>query len=135
MEFGLVVHKALEQMDTGVIAQSALSESDRKRATQMVERGLRSDLLRRAQKAEQVYRELQFSLMTDAGLMEGKIDLLFCEHGKWTLVDYKTDARVEVERYVEQVRAYESALKQVAAITLAGKLLFFLGSETIKRVD
>jgi ATP-dependent exoDNAse (exonuclease V) beta subunit len=60
---------------------------------------------------------------------------LFCEKGKWVLVDYKTDARVEVERYRLQIRAYESALKQVAGIALAEKLLFFLATEKIERVD
>ena len=134
MDFGIVVHEALEQMNTDAITRSVLSEADKKRATQMVGRALQSELLKRAQKAEQVYREIPFSLMTDDGLMDGKIDLLFCEKGKWTIVDYKTDARVDVKRYVGQLRAYESALKQVAGITLAEKLLFFLGSETIKQV-
>jgi ATP-dependent exoDNAse (exonuclease V) beta subunit len=101
----------------------------------MVERALRSDLLKRAQQAEQVYRELPFTLMTADGLMEGKIDLLFCEKGKWVLVDYKTDAQVDVKRYVEQMRAYESALKQMVGISLAEKLLFFLASGTVEQVD
>ena len=135
MDFGIVVHEALEQMNTDAITRSVLSEADKKRATQTVGRALQSELLKRAQKAEQVYREIPFSLMTNDGLMDGKIDLLFCEKGKWTLVDYKTDARVDVKRYVGQMRAYESALKQVAGIALAEKLLFFLGSETIKQVD
>jgi ATP-dependent exoDNAse (exonuclease V) beta subunit len=50
------------------------------------------------------------------------------------LVDYKTDTRVAVEKYAEQLRAYEDALQQVAGITLAQKLLFFLASETVKQV-
>jgi ATP-dependent exoDNAse (exonuclease V) beta subunit len=50
------------------------------------------------------------------------------------LVDYKTDARVEVEKYAEQLRAYEAALKQVAGIDLARKLLFFLVNGTVKQV-
>ena len=135
LEFGSLVHEALEQMNPEVIARSPLSDADKKGATQMVERALRSDLLKRAQRAEQVYRELPFTLMTENGLMEGKIDLLFCEKGKWTLVDYKTDARVEPERYIEQLRAYEAALKQVAGVRVAEKLLFFLGTGTIKQVD
>jgi ATP-dependent helicase/nuclease subunit A len=135
MEFGAVVHEALEQMTTDGIGRSALGDAEKRRATQMVEHALRSDLLRRAQQAEQVYRELPFTLVMDGGLMEGKIDLLFCEKGKWVLVDYKTDARVEVERYRLQIRAYESALKQVAGIALAEKLLFFLATEKIERVD
>jgi ATP-dependent exoDNAse (exonuclease V) beta subunit len=128
MEFGRVVHEALERMGTDVITRSALSDTDKKRATQMVEGALRSDLLKCAQRAGQVYRELPFTLMTDDGLMEGKIDLLFCERGKWVLVDYKTDARPEPERYREQMRAYQQALHHVAGLTAVEPLLFFLAT-------
>jgi ATP-dependent exoDNAse (exonuclease V) beta subunit len=136
MDFGSAVHAALEQMNANVIAASKLNATDRRRATEIVERALKSDLLARANGAEQVYRELPFALATDDGLMEGKIDLLFCKRGKWTLVDYKTDARVEPERYSEQLRAYEKALKQVAGIELTEKLLFFLvEGKIIKAVE
>jgi ATP-dependent helicase/nuclease subunit A len=128
MEFGRVVHEALERMSTDVVTRSALSDTDKKRATQMVERALCSDLLKCAQRAGQVYRELPFTLMTDDGLMEGKIDLLFCEHGKWTVVDYKTDARPEPERYREQMRAYQQALHHVADLAAVEPLLFFLAT-------
>jgi len=135
LDFGSVVHDALEQMNTEAIARSNLSEADKRRAVEMVERALKSELLARARKANEVYRELPFTITTDDGLMEGKIDLLFCDHGKWTLVDYKTDARIEVERYAAQLRAYEAALKRVAGIALAQKLLFFLGHGTVQQVD
>jgi ATP-dependent exoDNAse (exonuclease V) beta subunit len=62
------------------------------------------------------------------------LHLLFCEKGKWVLVDYKTDAQVEVKRYVEQVRAYESALKRAVWISLAEKAQFFLASGTVEQV-
>jgi ATP-dependent helicase/nuclease subunit A len=135
MEFGSVVHTALEQMNADAIAESNLSDDDRRRAMEMVNRALKSELFARARKAEQVYRELPFTVLSGDGLMEGKIDLLFCERGKWVLVDYKTDAHIDMERYTEQMRAYATALKQVAGITLSQKLLFFLANETVKQVD
>ena len=135
MEFGSVVHEALEKVDASVITASGLGDPEKKRAIQMLERALDSDLIKRARRADEVYRELPFTLVTDDGLMEGKIDLLFREEGKWVLVDYKTDARVEAERYVAQIHAYESALKQVAGITVAEKLLFFLATGTVEPVD
>ena len=134
MDFGVVVHAALEQMNTNVIAASKLSDADKQRATEMVKRTLESELFAQVRQAEQVYRELPFMVVTKDGLMEGKIDLLFCEKGKWVLVDYKTDAHVDTERYAEQLRAYESALKQVAGIARAEKLLFFLATGTVKQV-
>jgi ATP-dependent helicase/nuclease subunit A len=135
MEFGSVVHAALEQMNTDLIAASKLSDADKQRATAMVQRALQSELFAQVGQAERVYRELPFTVATKDGLMEGKIDLLFCEKGKWTLVDYKTDACVEVERYAGQLRAYEGALKQIAGITLAQKLLFLVATGMVKQVD
>ena len=135
MDFGLVVHDALEQMSAGVIATSKLSDDEKRRATDIVDKTLKSELLARVGNADEVYRELPFTLPTDKGSMEGKVDLLFREGRRWVLVDYKTDARVEPERYVEQLRAYEAALKQIAGITVAEKLLFFLSSGTVKAVN
>ena len=146
MGFGVVVHEALEALDLKAaaaqqrrqierfIAQSGLSDEEKRRAVGMVGAAIGSELLARVRQAEQVYRELPFTHVVEEGLMEGKIDLLFCEKGRWVLVDYKTDTRVAVEKYAEQLRAYEVALQQVAGIALAQKLLFFLASETVKQV-
>ena len=146
MDFGTAVHDALEAFDWKAgpaqqrkqieqyIGQTGLNEADKRRAVDMIGGALGSELLARARKAEQVYRELPFTQVTDDGLMDGKIDLLFCENGNWVLVDYKTDARVEVEKYAGQLRAYEAALKQVAGIALAQKMLFFLTTGTVKQV-
>ena len=113
MELGVVVHAALERMDaTGLPAE----------ARQWVERALQSDLLKRVGRADEVYRELPFS----AGTLEGKIDLLFREGEKWVLVDYKTDAAPDAERYRAQMQAYATALQQVAGIAVSEQWLFFL---------
>jgi ATP-dependent helicase/nuclease subunit A len=147
MEIGSVVHGALEMVDlaaTGAqqraqierfISQTCLSDGEKRRAASLVGRALDSELMARVRRAEQVYRELPFTQVISNGLMEGKIDLLFCEHGRWVMVDYKTDARTEAEPYIRQLRAYEAALQQVAGISLAEKWLFFLVSGTTKEVS
>jgi len=146
MDFGIVVHGALEAFDWKAVATqqrkqieqyiglTGLNDADKRRAIDMIGGALGSEVLTRAGRAEQVYRELPFTQASDEGLMDGKIDLLFCENGNWVLVDYKTDARVEVEKYAGQLRAYEAALKQVAGIALAQKMLFFLATGTVKQV-
>jgi len=113
MELGVVVHEALERMDATGLPDEA---------RQWVERALRSDLLKRVGRADEVYRELPFA----AGTLEGKIDLLFREGNKWVLVDYKTDAQPDAERYRAQMQAYVTALQQVAGIAVAEQWLFFL---------
>ena len=113
MELGVVVHEALERMDATGLPDEA---------RQWVERALRSDLLKRVGQADEVYRELPVT----AGTLEGKIDLLFREGKKWVLVDYKTDAQPDAERYRAQMQAYATALRQVAGIAVAEQWLFFL---------
>jgi ATP-dependent helicase/nuclease subunit A len=146
MDFGVAVHGALETVNLQAnvseqrpqieqfLAWTGLSDEDKRRAVEMVNNVVGSELLARARNAEQIYRELPFTQVLGEGLLEGKIDLLFCEKGQWVLVDYKTDTRVEVEKYAEQLRAYEAALKQVAGINLAQKLLFFLVNGTVEQV-
>ena len=118
MELGTLVHAALERMNVGELTG---------KAREMVERALQSDLLKRAGKAEEVYRELPFA----AGNLEGKIDLLFREGDRWVLVDFKTDARPDGERYRPQMQAYVTALRQVAGIAVAETWLFFLNTGDI----
>jgi len=121
IELGVVVHAALERMDaTGLEGK----------AQAMVERALKSELMARVKKADEVYRELPFMV----GGMEGKIDLLFREGKRWTLVDYKTDARPEVEKYRQQMRAYVESLQRVAGIEVAEVLLFFVATGEVKTV-
>ena len=115
MELGVQVHEALERGDTSSLTG---------KAKEMVERALRSELWKRAAKADEVYRELPFVV---AG-MEGKIDLLFREGTRWTLVDYKTDARPEPAKYRAQMGAYVEALAQVAGVRVAEVLLFYLAT-------
>ena len=113
MELGVRVHAALERMDATGLPEEARP---------WVERALESDLLKRVGRADEVYRELPFA----AGTLEGKIDLLFREGKKWVLVDYKTDAKTDAERYRAQMQAYATALQQVAGIAVAEQWLFFL---------
>ena len=113
MELGTLVHVALERMNADGLTGEA---------REMVERALQSELLKRAGQAEEIYRELPFA----AGTLEGKIDLLFREGNQWVLVDYKTDAQPDAERYRAQMQAYVGALRQVAGIAVAETWLFFL---------
>jgi ATP-dependent exoDNAse (exonuclease V) beta subunit len=118
MEFGVLVHEALERGDANGLTG---------KAKEMVERALQSDLLKRVAQADEVYRELPF--VVDG--MEGKIDLLFREGQRWTLVDYKTDARPEPEKYRAQMVAYCDALRQVAGVEVAEVLLFYVATNEV----
>lgn len=150
MELGIVVHGALEMVDyrnsdaeqrrqaREFVASAGLSDTETARAGEMVENALRSELWGRVRRAEQVWRELPFALVLPGrndALLEGKLDLLFCENGAWVLVDFKTDSRVDAERYREQMSAYAQALAHVAGIRVAEKLLFYVATGTVVEVN
>lgn len=91
-----------------------------------------SPLYRRMVGASEVLREYAFSVERPAAdcfpalrdtpggaepvLIQGIADCLFCENGRWVLVDYKTDrVRTEselVERYRTQLHLYADALRE-----------------------
>ena len=93
---------------------------------------LRSQTAQRARNAQQLHREMQFTVAVPAGefaqnlpqfvadettVVIGKIDMLFVENGQAVIVDYKTD-RVKigeelVERYHSQLEYYEKALEMM----------------------
>jgi ATP-dependent exoDNAse (exonuclease V) beta subunit len=118
LELGVLVHEALERGDASGLTG---------KAKEMVECALRSALMQRVAQAAEVHRELPF--VVDG--MEGKIDLLFREGPRWTLVDYKTDARAEPEKYRAQMTAYCDALRRVAGVEVAEVLLFFVATNEV----
>jgi ATP-dependent exoDNAse (exonuclease V) beta subunit len=62
-------------------------------------------------------RRMGIAEPADLEVLEGTIDLaLQDDHGRWTVVDFKTDARVDADRervYQRQVRLYALALASV----------------------
>ena len=120
IEIGIAVHEALERGEAGTDPE----------VQELVRRARESDLWQRMERAETIYRELPFALPE----MDGKMDVLFREQGRWVLVDYKTDAQPDPAKYSAQMNAYAAALQQIAGLTVAEKLLFFLRTGTVVRV-
>ena len=102
-----------------------------------------SEVGRRVLRADRVMRELPFSLLCDAGeyfpggageelLLQGIIDCCIEEHGKLTIIDYKTDyvnynnLEEKINYYKGQVRTYAKAVRRLTGMPVAGMLLYFL---------
>ncbi|HLK66148.1 MAG TPA: UvrD-helicase domain-containing protein [Bryobacteraceae bacterium] len=68
------------------------------------------------------HRELPVLVrLEDGTLVDGRIDLAWCDGGSWTVVDYKTDRRQQ--RNVAQVQLYALALERVAGLPVRGIIL------------
>ncbi len=94
-------------------------------AASAVERALSHPVVRKAA-ASRCHRELPLTLHTDDGrLLEGIVDLAFVEDGRWTIVDFKTDAELGPKRahYERQLRWYAFALAQLTGQCAAAALL------------
>ncbi|MEQ1731698.1 MAG: 3'-5' exonuclease, partial [Vicinamibacterales bacterium] len=87
-------------------------------------------LLQRAAAAEargEARRECPVTLtVPDGTVLEGVVDLAFCEGSAWTVVDFKTDREISqagVERYSRQVALYAAAIARATGGTAVGYLL------------
>ncbi len=131
LDFGSVVHEVLEAADfsdpdvtraraVGICRRRQTPRPEQEELLAHVERAIRSPLLRRAAAADAVLRELPLTSIDDrqddrVTITEGVADLLFSERGRWTLVDYKSDASIPPER----LNAYRRQLRQYAAMLSA----------------
>jgi len=143
-QFGLFVHRLLQHVSlpdggnletVAALAQSEYSVSDDmcRAGVEFVRRALQSDLFTlRVARAEQLFRELPFTLHRNGIIMEGAMDLVFRENNGWVIVDFKTDsvssgecaARAAV--YREQASDYAAALTEITRERVNEVILYFL---------
>ena len=162
-EKGTAAHLVLQQID---LSRTETSEEIRKEISRLEEQRFltpeeaaavdpekirmffASDLGGRIRRAEKVWREFRFSLLSDIRelipgeeaeekvLLQGVIDCFFLEEGELILVDYKTD-RVEkeeeiqsrAEHYRRQLETYAGALRRIFGLPVKEKMLYFLRPE------
>ncbi|MEA3391670.1 MAG: PD-(D/E)XK nuclease family protein, partial [Candidatus Marinimicrobia bacterium] len=82
------------------------------------------------------YRELSLKawLKKDRDVVQvnGTLDLLYNESGRWVILDFKTDRSMgRLEAYKKQIRSYQWMMKQVYDIDASGKIFFVSLNETI----
>ena len=149
MAYGTLVHRVFELIDLRNPAsveeiaraeaqRAGLPQADADRAVADVRKVLATPLFaKRIAGAEELYREVPFTISTKEGLLEGTIDLVFTEGQKAIVVDFKTDIvessglKVAATRYRKQVSAYARAVQQATQLPVAEALLVFvhLGQE------
>ena len=149
--FGQAFHRIMELVDfsdtssPGPLAASVASELGIEDAGPELERlaaqALKSDLIARASRSPRCFREAPFVLPWEGSFIEGRIDLLFEEDGRWTLVDYKTDdvtearASEETEIYRPQAAVYVLALKKLGIECAGGIVLYFARPDVAMTID
>ncbi len=138
--FGALVHEVLARapLDSGASDIEALAESlgrilgnpedERKAAAAAVSRALAHPLLESARGAAILYRETPLVYREPAGrLIEGVPDIVFRGEGSdWTLVDFKTDLRLDIagDAHRSQVALYKIALEEATGIRAGAWLLY-----------
>jgi ATP-dependent helicase/nuclease subunit A len=141
--FGILVHEVLATTELDADEEhiraraKALgrvlgnSEEEIAAASEATLRALAHPLLRRAASASRkeglCHRESPIMLQTkDGSLVEGVMDLAFREGSQWTVVDFKTDIRIDIgqEVYRRQVALYTQALARASGMEARGVLLY-----------
>ena len=159
-ERGIAVHKVMQCMDhaKGLREEDVQTEIDRlcreghltpAQAKAVVPSTVcaffRSEVGQRVLHADEIWRELRFSLLcpvrdfypadTDEEvLLQGVVDCCIREGDTLTVIDYKTDGVTEdtiaqrAEHYAPQLRAYAKALERMMGLPVREGALFFLRS-------
>jgi ATP-dependent exoDNAse (exonuclease V) beta subunit len=138
--FGALVHEVLARAaldaapsDTEGLAESlgrilGNSEEERAAAASAVTRALAHPLLQKARAASVVFRETPLVYREPGGrLVEGVPDLVFRDgDSDWTLVDFKTDLRLDIAEALHrgQVALYGLALQEATGRPAVGWLLY-----------
>jgi ATP-dependent helicase/nuclease subunit A len=147
--FGTVVHRCIEAAGRRVplsreLVASFLVEAERptdeaQDVLDVVTSVLESDLWRRVQVSPEAYWEVPFALRTDGAeigvtpgqtVLDGVIDLVFREDGRWVLVDFKTDyvegdLQPYVDAYAPQLRMYTKAWQALSGQPASQAFLHF----------
>lgn len=109
-----------------------------------VESFIKSDIGRRAAKADRVYKETPFNIIKEIDgidtIIQGVIDCWFEEDGEYVLVDYKSDhiaGGVESirETYAGQLELYGEALEIIKGARVKEKYLYLLSGGVSVKVD
>ncbi len=142
--------QAQRMCDTGLLSQREMSAID----FEKTEGFLRSETALRARNAQQLHREMQFTIAVGADefatdlpafasnentVVIGKIDMLFVEDGQAVIVDYKTDRVKSLDalcvRYAPQLRMYARAATEILGIPVKEAVLYSIHLGQTVRVD
>lgn len=136
--FGTLVHAILRDVEFAAapaeIAQFAELNSrslgappeERDAARAAVESALKHPLIAAARAAERCHREYPVTLrLNDRRILDAVMDLAFFENGRWTIVDFKTDADLVEARaaYQRQLQWYAFAMRQLTGAPARAVLL------------
>jgi ATP-dependent helicase/nuclease subunit A len=148
--FGLAFHGVMERLDLsarGTLKMLCRIEAleysipgSAEKLEAMALRCLEHPLMERVKRAKRLFREVPFSVSLDGSLVEGTIDLLFEEEGRWVIVDYKTDdvfgesLEQRFQSYREQGLWYARAVREAAGCKVKEVAFFFVRSGEIRSI-
>jgi ATP-dependent helicase/nuclease subunit A len=105
-----------------------------------IEMFIKSDIGKRAARAEKLYKEAPFNIVKEIDgietIIQGVIDCYFEENGEYVLIDYKTDyipkgegiEKIK-EMYGGQVSLYAEALEIIRDVKVKEKYLYLFGRD------
>ena len=143
------VHRQLERMRRAQLITAAEAVLLR-RFSEQIERFFEGETAKRIRRSQRVYRELPFNLSVSARsvgkdadgdiIIQGIIDLLFEEDGKWVIVDYKSNFVTEenirglIEHYTVQMDLYRRAAEMISGRAVDECVLCFLRAGREERI-
>jgi ATP-dependent helicase/nuclease subunit A len=139
--WGSIVHKAVESACKGHserlkllsskwIVEAGLDQSHVYELEVLIEKFKKSSLWERIMKSEQKFFETTFAYESSGNVLNGVIDLIFKENGRWIIADYKTDNfeadKARKEAYLRQLGLYKTYWESITNEEVAETILYKL---------
>jgi len=115
----------LEALDKGFLNYEQAKSVNRK----MLAKFYTSEIAKRIANADEIMREIPFTVLEEIDgkkvAVQGVIDCVIREGSKYTVIDFKTDAVPDAQKYVKQLEYYAEAVKKVFAC-VPEKIVYFI---------
>ena len=115
----------LEALDKGFLNYEQAKSVNRK----MLAKFYTSEIAKRIANADEIMREIPFTELEEIDgkkvAVQGVIDCVIREGSKYTVIDFKTDAVPDAQKYVKQLEYYAEAVKKVFAC-VPEKIVYFI---------
>lgn len=146
------VEEIREQLDRMVLERFLTEKQAKAVSPEKLFRVFDGELGSLIREADQVFREVKFSILTEAEpyapeakgeklMLQGVTDCFLIRQNAITVIDFKTDGILpggEAERakeYLPQLNAYSLALSRIYGLPVKRRLLYFFATDTLTEVS
>ncbi len=99
---------------------------------------INSELFKRLLNADKVYKERSFTMKYKEGnhdvLVDGQIDLYFIENGKISILDFKSNKKINEKAYEKQLNLYREGLEKAFNMEVKDMIIYWIMHDKVSYI-